>query len=47
MLVWSFYYARGHRAGYEFIQDILLKAAAQTEDGPCCVYFGPSGADIL
>jgi 6-phosphogluconate dehydrogenase len=34
----------GHQAGYEFIQDILLKAAAQTEDGPCCVYLGPGGA---
>lgn len=34
----------GHRAGYELIQDILFKAAAQTEDGPCCVYLGPGGA---
>ncbi|NLJ48176.1 MAG: NADP-dependent phosphogluconate dehydrogenase [Candidatus Atribacteria bacterium] len=34
----------GHRTGYEFVQEIFLKAAAQTEDGPCCFYLGPGGA---
>ena len=34
----------GHREGYEIVKDILLKAAAQTEDGPCCTYLGPGGA---
>jgi 6-phosphogluconate dehydrogenase len=31
----------GHREGYALVQDILEKAAAQVEDGPCCTYLGP------
>jgi len=34
----------GHSAGYDLVQDIFLKAAAQTEDGPCCTYLGQGGA---
>ncbi len=34
----------GHRVGYELVKDILLMAAAQTEDGSCCTYLGPGGA---
>ncbi|MEN3203382.1 MAG: NADP-dependent phosphogluconate dehydrogenase [Atribacterota bacterium] len=31
----------GHKEGYELVQDILEKAAAQVDDGPCCTYLGP------
>ncbi|MCX7730137.1 MAG: NADP-dependent phosphogluconate dehydrogenase, partial [Candidatus Caldatribacterium sp.] len=31
----------GHRKGYELVQDILEKTAAQVADGPCCAYLGP------
>ncbi|HXL03072.1 MAG TPA: NADP-dependent phosphogluconate dehydrogenase [Candidatus Atribacteria bacterium] len=34
----------GHREGYFLVKDILEKAAAQVEDGPCCTYLGPSSA---
>lgn len=31
----------GHKKGYELVQDVLEKAAAQVDDGPCCTYLGP------
>lgn len=31
----------GHRKGYDLVQDILERAAAQVDDGPCCTYLGP------
>ncbi len=34
----------GHREGYLLVQEILEKAAAQVEDGPCCAYLGPGGS---
>ncbi len=34
----------GHREGYLLVKDILEKAAAQVEDGPCCTYLGPGSA---
>jgi 6-phosphogluconate dehydrogenase len=34
----------GHQEGYLMVKDILEKAAAQAEDGPCCTYLGPGSA---
>ncbi|NSW76878.1 MAG: NADP-dependent phosphogluconate dehydrogenase [Candidatus Atribacteria bacterium] len=34
----------GHREGYELVSEILERAAAQVEDGPCCSYLGPGGS---
>ncbi|KAF0893474.1 hypothetical protein E2562_025267 [Oryza meyeriana var. granulata] len=34
----------GHVDAYNNIRDILEKAAAQTEDGPCITFVGPGGA---
>ena len=34
----------GTRAGYESIEPIVQKIAAQVEDGPCVTYIGPGGA---
>jgi len=34
----------GHEEGYRLVQEILEKAAAQVEDGPCCTYLGPGGS---
>lgn len=34
----------GHEEGYLLVKDILEKAAAQVEDGPCCTYLGPGSA---
>ena len=34
----------GDRADYEKAKDVLLKAAAVTEDGPCCTYLGTKSA---
>lgn len=34
----------GHQEGYELVREILEKAAAQVEDGPCCSYLGPGGS---
>ncbi|KAF0903802.1 hypothetical protein E2562_029907 [Oryza meyeriana var. granulata] len=34
----------GHVDAYNNIRDILEKAAAQTEDGPCVTFVGPGGA---
>ena len=36
--------AGGSRAGYELVEPILTKIAAQVGDGPCCSYLGPDGA---
>lgn len=34
----------GTKEAYDLIKDILLKAAAKTEDGPCCTYVGKGSA---
>ncbi|HEX6972096.1 MAG TPA: NADP-dependent phosphogluconate dehydrogenase [Limnochordia bacterium] len=34
----------GSRQAYELVASILTRAAAQTEDGPCCAYLGPRSA---
>ncbi|MEN3185318.1 MAG: NADP-dependent phosphogluconate dehydrogenase [Atribacterota bacterium] len=34
----------GNKEGYELVREILEKAAAQVEDGPCCTYLGPGGS---
>ncbi|MGC8777490.1 MAG: NADP-dependent phosphogluconate dehydrogenase, partial [Candidatus Caldatribacteriaceae bacterium] len=34
----------GHREGYDLVREILEKAAAQVDDGPCCTYLGPGGS---
>ncbi len=34
----------GHREGYELVEEILLKTAAQGPEGPCCGYLGPGSA---
>jgi 6-phosphogluconate dehydrogenase len=34
----------GDRADYEKVKDVLLKAAAVTDDGPCCTYLGTTSA---
>ncbi len=34
----------GDRQGYEAVEPIFLRAAAQTEDGPCCTYVGAGSA---
>lgn len=34
----------GDRAGYEVLEPILTKVAAQHADGPCVTYVGPGGA---
>lgn len=34
----------GTKEAYEMVKDMLLKIAAQTEDGPCCTYVGDDSA---
>lgn len=34
----------GHEDSYRRLEPVLAKMAAQTEDGPCCVWLGPRGA---
>jgi 6-phosphogluconate dehydrogenase len=34
----------GAKEGYEALQDIVNKVAAQTDDGPCVTYVGPGGS---
>ncbi|HBN28459.1 MAG TPA: phosphogluconate dehydrogenase (NADP(+)-dependent, decarboxylating) [Clostridiaceae bacterium] len=34
----------GSIEAYELVKDILIKIAAQTEDGPCCTYIGNGSA---
>ena len=34
----------GSREAYKFIEDIVKKAAAQVDDGPCVTYIGDGGA---
>ena len=34
----------GTKSSYEFLEPILVKIAAQVEDGPCVTYVGPGGA---
>ncbi len=34
----------GTREAYEMVKELLLKIAAQTEDGPCCTYVGNDSA---
>ena len=36
--------AGGHREGYELIEGLFQKIAAQGPEGPCCAYFGPGSA---
>lgn len=34
----------GTKLAYELVEDLLLKIAAKTADGPCCTYIGNGGA---
>lgn len=34
----------GSRKAYELVEEILMKIAAKTEDGPCCTYIGERSA---
>lgn len=34
----------GTKLAYELVEDLLLKTAAKTADGPCCTYIGNGGA---
>jgi 6-phosphogluconate dehydrogenase len=34
----------GTKKAYDLVEDILLKIAAQTEEGPCCTYVGDGAA---
>ena len=34
----------GSREAYKYIEDIVKKAAAQVDDGPCVTYIGDGGA---
>ena len=34
----------GREESYRYLEAVLTKMAAQTEDGPCCTYLGPGGA---
>jgi 6-phosphogluconate dehydrogenase len=34
----------GSREAYDLVEDMLLKIAAQTEEGPCCTYVGNGSA---
>ena len=34
----------GDKRAYQQVEDIFISCAAQTEDGPCCTYLGPSSA---
>ncbi len=34
----------GDESAYRDVEEILTKAAAQVDDGPCCTYIGPRGA---
>ncbi|NLK44110.1 MAG: NADP-dependent phosphogluconate dehydrogenase, partial [Tissierellia bacterium] len=34
----------GRKEAYELVEDLLLKIAAKTEDGPCCSYMGRGAA---
>jgi len=34
----------GSKEGYEAIEPIISKVAAQVDDGPCEVYIGPGGS---
>jgi len=34
----------GDRTDYDKVKDVLLKAAAVTDDGPCCTYLGTTSA---